>query len=60
MDKENSKNKTMIDVMNEKDIIKKDINSFTKSLDKDQKATIDETIKLVENRSDNLVGGKKL
>jgi len=57
MEKVQTQKKTMIDVMNEKDIVKKDINSFTKSLDKDQKATIDETIKLVENRSDNLVGG---
>tara|TARA_A100001515_G_scaffold95698_1_gene76789 strand:+ start:188 stop:1180 length:993 start_codon:yes stop_codon:yes gene_type:complete len=54
---ENTKNKKMIDVMNEKDITKKDINSFSKSLNKEQKATIDETFKLVENRSDNLVGG---
>ena len=56
MEKENPK-KTMIDKMIEKNLTEKDINSFTKSLNKDQKATIDETKKLVENRSDNLVGG---
>mgnify|MGYP003143506619 FL=1 len=56
MEKENPK-KTMIDKMIEKNLTEKDINSFSKSLTKDQKATIDETFKLVENRSDNLVGG---
>jgi len=57
MEKVQPQKKTMIDEMVKKDLVKKEINQFTKSLNKDQKATIDETKKLVENRSDNLVGG---
>jgi len=57
MEKVQTQKKTMIDKMIEKNLTEKDINSFSKSLTKDQKATIDETFKLVENRSDNLVGG---
>ena len=58
MEKIQPQKKTMIDKINQDDLVKKDINSFSKSLNANQKATIEETKKLVENRSDNLVGGE--
>ena len=58
MEKIQPQKKTMIDKIETDNLVKKEINQFTKSLNTNQKATIEETKKLVENRSDNLVGGE--
>ena len=57
MEKKKPSKKTLIEQIKADDLIKKEINQFSQSLSKDQKNIIDETKKLVESRSDNLVGG---